>query len=484
MSLRSHVIAALLVVGIALTVTSAAIVRSVQAGLIRQLDTQLLRAVEPARHLVEGSGDSDGATAANSGLPFTALYVGFIPKGSDPSTPTQVAADSSAAAGPTLSSGAVRQADATSGPVTIGSSSNGNHYRLVLRHISSPAGDLVLAAPLVSVDDTITRLIGIEVIATGSILTILGLVAWWVIALGIRPIKRMTATATAIAGGDVATRVPQADPNTEAGELGAALNSMLERIEEAFTEQQASDRRLRRFAADASHELRTPLATIRGYTELYRTGGLASPDKLAEAVRRIESETVRMSDLVDELLLLARLDQRRPLEMVDLDLVPMLEEIAADARAADPSRQIDLSADAPAAVICGDENLVRRAIGNVVGNALRHTPATSRVTVSIHADRWTVEVDVADEGPGMPPEEAAHVFERFYRADTSRSRGRGGSGLGLSIVREAMTAHHGTVELTSSVAGGTSVRCRFNASPEAAPARAVPDGLSRPAVGS
>jgi two-component system OmpR family sensor kinase len=313
---------------------------------------------------------------------------------------------------------------------------------------------------MANVDDTITRLIGVEVITTGSIITILGLVAWWVVGLGIRPINRMTAAATAIAGGDVAIRVPEADPTTEAGQLGAALNQMLERIEGAFTEQRNSDRRLRRFAADASHELRTPLATVRGYTELYRSGGLASPQALSGAIGRIESETIRMSDLVDELLLLARLDQRRAIEHAEIDLPTMMEELVADARAAEPDHPVDLSIEPDVTVMFGDLGLIRRAIGNVLNNALQHTPSTSRVAVFVGVDSTQVTIEVTDEGPGMSVDTTRHAFERFYRADSSRSRERGGSGLGLAIVREAVEAHGGTVELTSSEKSGTTVRCR------------------------
>jgi len=215
-------------------------------------------------------------------------------------------------------------------------------------------GDLVIVAqPLTDVDDTVNRLILLEVLATSGVMVVLGAVTWWVVRLGIRPIKRMTETAVAIAEGDRTQRVPEMSIATEAGQLGGALNHMLERLDDAFAQQTASEDRLRRFVADASHELRTPVTTIRGYAELYRVGGLSDGAALDEAMRRTEQEAVRMARLVEDLLNLAKLDQGRPLDRHDVDLAALVSDAARDASAVDPGRPITTTLAAPV-VVQGD----------------------------------------------------------------------------------------------------------------------------------
>jgi two-component system OmpR family sensor kinase len=323
---------------------------------------------------------------------------------------------------------------------------------------------VLLAMPLDDVDDAVNRLVRVEIAVTAAILAVLGLVAWWVIHLGIRPIKQMTATATAIAGGELSHRVAEGDPHTEAGELGVALNNMLGRIEQAFDERTETENRLRRFVADASHELRTPVTTIRGYAELFRDGGLTDEVELGEAMRRTEQEAVRMGSLVDDLLLLARLDQGRPLEREPVDLRSIVADAARDAAAVDPHRPIATAVDGPA-VVLGDEGRVRQVVANLVSNALVHTPAGTPVELRLRHEDGHAVLEVSDRGPGMSPESAARAFERFYRADPSRSRHRGGSGLGLAIVQATIEAHGGSVSLRSGPGQGTTVTVQLPLAP-------------------
>jgi two-component system OmpR family sensor kinase len=286
-----------------------------------------------------------------------------------------------------------------------------------------------------------------------------------VIHLGVRPIKSMTATATAIAGGELSHRVPDVAPGTEAGELGTALNSMLGRIEDAFDERSRSEERLRRFVADASHELRTPVTTIRGYAELYRSGGLVAAEELDEALRRTEQEAVRMGRLVEDLLALTRLDQGRPLAAEPVDLAAVASDAGRDARAVAPDRVITIDTAGPL-VVSGDDDRLRQVVANVVGNALVHTEPGSPIEIRAEAvPGGRARLEVVDHGAGMPPEVAARAFERFFRADPSRSRHRGGTGLGLAIVEAAVGAHGGSVELDSAPGRGTTVRIELPLDP-------------------
>ena len=316
---------------------------------------------------------------------------------------------------------------------------------------------VVLALPIDNVDDAISSLLAVEAIGAVVIVATLGLVAWWVIHLGVRPVKSMTSVATAIAGGDLSHRVPEADPRTEAGELGAALNRMMGNIEAAFDERVRAEARLRQFVADASHELRTPVATIRGYAELYRTGGLADAADLGDAMRRTEQEAVRMGSLVDDLLQLARLDQGRPLDRSPVDLAQLADDAARDARAVDPTREVQAVADGPL-VVAGDESRLRQVLANVVGNALVHTPPGTAIEITARREDGRAVVAVTDHGSGMSDDVAARAFERFYRADPARSRHRGGSGLGLAIVEATMKAHGGTATIDTAPGRGTTVR--------------------------
>ncbi|SDP63197.1 two-component system, OmpR family, sensor kinase [Klenkia soli] len=318
------------------------------------------------------------------------------------------------------------------------------------------------------------RLILVQLVVGALVLVLLGVAGYVLVRTSLRPLIEVEHTAAAIAGGDLSRRVPEGDDRTEVGRLGRALNGMLSRIEGAFQAQAASEEqartsesRMRRFVADASHELRTPLTSIRGFAELYRHGASGDPQETTRMMGRIEAEATRMGALVEDLLQLARLDQHRPVASLPVDLGELAADAVHDARAVQPDRPIALDltdslTDVP--VVLGDEGRLRQVIGNLVTNALTHTPPGTPVTVRLSeepGDPDAVVVTVADQGPGMSPEDAERVFERFYRADSSRTRAAGGTGLGLSIVSSLVEAHHGTVTVTTAPGEGAAFAVRL-----------------------
>jgi two-component system OmpR family sensor kinase len=326
-------------------------------------------------------------------------------------------------------------------------------YRVIAVSLGDASGTFAIAQSLSDVDATLRKLVLVEAIATATVLAGVAALALWLVRLGLRPLTEMEKTAEHIAGGDLSRRVDPSDDRTEVGRLGRALNAMLERIEAAFAERGASEARLRRFVADASHELRTPLTSIRGYAELFRHGAVERPDDLEKSMRRIEEESVRMGTLVDELLLLARLDQGPVLERAPVDLNRVAADAVEDARAVQPDRPISYDTDFTVTVE-GDEARLRQVAANLLANTLRHTPRGTPVHVSVTADDGRALLEVADEGPGLDQEEAAHVFDRFYRVDQARTHKDGGTGLGLSIVAAIARAHGGGVSVVTTRGGG------------------------------
>ena len=470
MSLRTRVLAGVGLVALLLVLVLVVITRSTRADMVAQIDSQLERADDPSRLFGQGppgggqpppgDGEAPPGDGAGEGIGErpTPLYIGVL-EGDTVRTVVAPNLSGDDTALPEIDADQVRDAVDSGDAFTVDSTDGDLRYRV--RASESPDGDVtVVALPLDSVDDAITSLITVEVLGALVILAALALVAWWVIRLGIRPVRAMTSAATAIAGGDLSQRVPEADARTEAGELGLALNVMLGRIESSFEERARAEAMLRRFVSDASHELRTPVATIRGYAELYRGGGLSEPDALDDAMRRTEQEAVRMGSLVDDLLHLARLDEGRPMEREPVDLAELVEDAAGDARAVAPDRTISVRVDG-SSVVTGDEPRLRQVVGNVVGNAIVHTPPDTPVELAAFQDGPDAVVEVTDHGPGMPDEVASRAFERFYRADPARSRHRGGSGLGLAIVHATVAGHGGTVALDSAPGKGTTVRIRI-----------------------
>jgi two-component system OmpR family sensor kinase len=305
-------------------------------------------------------------------------------------------------------------------------------------------GTLVVAVPLVETTATLRRLLVVELVASAVVLAAAAGLALWLVRLGLRPLRDMGETADAIAAGDLSRRVTPAGPRTEVGRLGMALNGMLSQIEAAFEQRTRSEERLRRFVADASHELRTPLTTIRGYAELFRRGADQRPQDLARSMSAIEAEASRMGVLVDDLLLLARLDQGRPLQRDAVDVGAIATEAVEAARAVDPGRDVSLEIDGDLTVE-GDAGRLRQVFDNLLDNARMHTPEGTPTRVRVGREGGEVMISVADEGPGLPDDVRPRVFERFYRGDPTRSRERGGAGLGLAIVAAIVRAHGGSV---------------------------------------
>jgi two-component system OmpR family sensor kinase len=333
---------------------------------------------------------------------------------------------------------------------TVGSADGSTDFRALVQ--PGPFGTLVLAAPLDDVSATLHRLFVIELIVTLSVVAAIVALGFVLVHVGLRPLRRIEGTAAAIAAGQLDQRVERADTRTEVGRLGLALNAMLGRIEEAFAEKEASEARLRRFIADASHELRTPLSSVRAYAELFERGAKERPDDLARAMAGIEREARRMGLLVDDLLLLARLDQGRPLERRPVDLAEVAGDAVDAARMLEPGRELELVA-ADGVTVTGDRERLRQLLDNLLTNVRVHTPPGVRASVRVAPlEDGRALIEVADEGPGLDEAQRAKVFERFYRVDPSRSRDAGGSGLGLSIVAAIAQAHGGAATVES-VAG-------------------------------
>ena len=326
--------------------------------------------------------------------------------------------------------------------------------------------NLFLALPLDTVQNTVSQST-VLVLSTGMLATLLmSIIAYGVTTRAFLPLVRVERTAAKIAEGDLTQRVADYPPETEVGRLSRSLNAMLAQIEAAFKDRERSERKMRRFVQDASHELRTPLVTIQGYSEFYRYGGLADPDALDSAMGRIEAESKRMAQLVEDLLMLARLDEQRPLEMAPVDLLVLGQDAVEDTRVRAPERNVMLvglhsSVPSPASTR-GDDARIRQVIANLLTNALRYTPEDSDLEVavgvkSLVGDKIDAVIEIRDHGPGIPEEDAKRIFERFYRSDSSRQRETGGSGLGLAIVAAIVAQHDGDVQLRDTPGGGATL---------------------------
>lgn len=329
-------------------------------------------------------------------------------------------------------------------------SATGTHYRAEAAKV--PQGTVVTAIPLTQTEATMASLVRIEAGVSIAVLLSLFALALWTVRRGLRPLDDMAETANAIASGDLSRRVEPAGGDSEVGRLGSALNGMLTQIEAGFVETSASAARLRQFVADASHELRTPLTSIRGYAELLRKGVFSDEEERQRALRRVEHEAARMAGLVDDLLLLARLDQGRPLERARVDLRRVFRDAVDDAQMTDPSRPIELVGPRPVPVV-GDRDRIAQVAHNLVRNAMVHTPPGTAVRVEVAAEGPMGTARVVDEGPGLTAVRRSLVFDRFYRGDPSRTGG--GTGLGLSIVRAIAEALGGRAWAEAAPGRGT-----------------------------
>jgi len=339
-------------------------------------------------------------------------------------------------------------------PATVAGTGGVHQYRLTAWSENSFNNQtVVLAIPIDDVSVTLGQLLRLELFISIAVIGATAVLAWLIIRIGLRPLRRMERAAGVIAAGDLSRRVEPATPKTEIGRLGLALNAMLSQIEAAFGQSKASEQRLRRFIADASHELRTPLTSIRGYSEMLRRGAAESPADADLARRRIEEESVRMSTLVDDMLLIARLDQGRPLETKAVNLQAIARDAVDDARAVGPQADITLNAAQPI-VVTGDDTRLRQGVGNLMRNALVHTPPSTAIEVAVTTEDSVARMSVSDHGPGLRSDQLERIFEPFYRADPSRSRDSGGAGLGLSIVNAVVVAHGGHVTVKETSGGG------------------------------
>jgi len=338
---------------------------------------------------------------------------------------------------------------------TVGGLGKDTNTYHVLATAAPFGGVLLVAIPLRQADQTLHSLLTVEALVIAGVLLALGFASWLVVRVGLRPLDRIGHTADAIAGGDLSHRVETTDSRTEVGRLGIALNAMLDRLEHAFSERQASEDRLRQFLADASHELRTPLASIRGYSELYRMGATQDAAEVERSMKRIEDEAARMGVLVEDLLTLARLDEVADEPHVDVDVSALARDAVDDARAVAPERDIGLATDGETRAL-GQPDQLRQVLANLLRNALVHTPAGTPVEVSVARSNGEVRAEVRDHGPGLPDADPQALFDRFWRAEAGRERGKDGAGLGLAIVAGIVDAHGGRVEARNADGGGAS----------------------------
>lgn len=464
MSLRLRLLAAAGAVAlVALLVADVATYSALRSFLLRRVNQSLI----VAHFQVERFLNSGGLGPTNIGQIAPGTYVEVRdPQGNTISPPIQASRFGNPQASPRLpahltgfhlSTG--RQPEPTVA-FTTGSTQPGGPQFRVRAWVLSNGDQLILALPLDQTAATLDRLLTIEVAVTAAALVAAVGLGWLAVRLGLRPLTEIETTAEAIAAGDLDRRVPGDTAPTEVGSLARTLNAMLGQIQDAFAardateaELRASEGRLRRFVADASHELRTPIAAVSAYAELFDLGARARPDDLNRVMTGIRSETGRMSHLVEELLLLARLDEGRAIERQPVELVSLASEAIAAAAAISTDWPVRLEAAQPVEIV-GDSARLRQVLDNLLANVRAHTPPGTRSTVSVKRDGDLAVVSVADEGPGLTDADIKLVFERFYRADHSRSRDRGGSGLGLAIVAAIVNAHDGTVAANSNPAGG------------------------------
>ncbi len=452
-SLRVALVAALLLLaGCGLTASGVAVTEALRHSLITRVDQTLEEASRGWAQAPRGSLPVRRGPTLDR--PPSNFYVRFIT--TDGRT-TTVVNDSNAEPALPASN------DVGSAPMTVGSvDKSGVKWRVV--SVRGPTGRLVTVAyDLSDIQETVGWLIWLQLGIGAAVLLVLGLAGSWVVHRSLRPLTEVEKTAAAIAAGQLDRRVPERDPRTEVGRLSLALNGMLAQIQRAFASSESSaekartsEERMRRFITDASHELRTPLTTMRGFAELYRQGAARDMEMV---MARIESESRRMGLLVDDLLMLARLDAHRPIEHNRVDLLALASDAVHDAQAVAPKRNITMEVlDGPGTPeVLGDESRLRQVLGNLVSNALQHTPESADITVRVGTDTDDAILEVVDEGPGMSQQDALRIFERFYRTDSSRARISGGTGLGLSIVDSLVHAHGGMVTVTTAPGQG----CRF-----------------------
>jgi two-component system, OmpR family, sensor kinase len=342
---------------------------------------------------------------------------------------------------------------------TVESTDGDIRWRVVPGLLRDGSATFAVAVPLRGVDTAVEKMLSFAALIGLAVIGSCAILGWYGVRRAFRPLSQIEDTAAAIAAGDLTRRIPEPAAQDEVTSLSRSLNAMLAQIEQSFAVREASEERMRQFVADASHELRTPLAAVRGYAELFRQGAVTQPEDVAGTMRRIEDEAIRMGGLVDDLLLLTRLDSQRPLERGPVDLTVLAADAVQDARALDPTRHVRLlgrSGEIEPTIIEGDEARLRQVVTNLVGNAVNHTPSGTDIEIAVGlGDDGRASLEVRDHGEGVDAVKARRVFERFYRADPSRGRGNGGgNGLGLAIVAAIVSAHGGRVGVAATPGGG------------------------------
>ena len=421
--------------------------RSIESILVEQIDAGLTGFVE--RGPGPGENQGDGPGPAENDNEFYRRYAEMV-VGNDGdvlrSRPSGFADDPDPL--PDVSD----LPDLYGEPFDLSSIDGSLEYRAITEDVHDGTV-FVVAAPMREVATATDSLINTLLLAGLGVLLVGGAATWWTVERSMRPVGQMVETAEAIASGDLSRRVPDLEPGTELGRLGSSLNEMLVTIEDAVETERAGRDRLRQFVADASHELRTPVTAISGYAELRRKGGLKTPEAENRAWERIESEGRRMGSLIEDLLMLTRLGQSHPLRLADVDVMLIARNAAADHRVIDPQRPVTVNGP-ESVVIQADEERLHQVVTSLLNNVRVHTPPGTAVVIEVGDETDRVVVDVSDNGPGIPADAVGHLFDRFYRADPSRSRRSGGSGLGLSIVEAIITAHGGTVRAANVDDGG------------------------------
>ncbi|MCZ9884323.1 sensor histidine kinase [Arthrobacter sp. B2a2-09] len=459
-SLRSQLVAIIMgLLLLALAATGAGTLTLVKSYLQGQVDDKLRAAVQTAQQQQSFANLSEAAPAVPTDYSLTLYVQGQPPY---PFGGSKTDRPSIANISP------VEAKNRNYAPFQVSGTAGGDWRVVAVNVVDNRTGQnavVIVGLPLTPVDRVMEHAT-LVVVGVGLLTLVLAFfIATWTVARSFRPLARVEKTAAAIAAGDLSRRVDIENPVTEVGRLGGSLNAMLSHIESSFAARAASEARMRRFAADASHELRTPLVTIRGFSELYRHGALATPEDVGTAMGRIESEAKRMGSMVEDLLLLARLDEQRPLQLKPVDLQLLANDAVVDSLATSGERKISLTGldggPAAPAPVQGDEAKLRQVLGNLVGNALRYTPEGTPIELAVGMRNTPAGplsvLEVRDHGSGIPAEELPRIFERFYRADTSRTRETGGSGLGLAIVSAIVGSHGGTVRVEETDGGGATL---------------------------
>ena len=470
-SLRNRLLVSVLIVSaIGIAASDFGAIQSLRQFLVNQLDTQLTTISHNTQMQLDRAGIESQQQATDDmqfmpirplrGVPTTTTVTLLDPTGA---VIGHIGGDlTGISTGEQFQGFTLAKVAATQGKPFNFNTANDLHYRVIATSLPSGQGSVLISSSLENVSKTLKELGFLFLLISLLVLALVGLLARAFIRLSLKPLSEVEVTAAAIAGGDLSARLPQSRPTTEVGKLTTSLNRMLERIEESFAVRVESESKLRRFVADASHELRTPLTAIRGFAELHRQGAVSGEEKTKELVGRIEKESIRMGSLVEDLLLLARMDQTPELAKEPVDLDTLVHEVVASARAAGPDHPITINIPSGDNFVLGDSIRVHQAIANLLANARTHTPSGTPITVAIKELENETTITVADKGPGLSHADQAKIFERFYRADTSRARTKGeGSGLGLSIVDAVMKAHGGSVSVLSELGQGCEFTLHF-----------------------